>query len=80
MLLLRDLFLTQTGKHNSTGVTFIALCFSSGAAGCGHDADAYCCMISAGQLASVPLTKLFRPVSLKCFPLKWTGFVARMFL
>lgn len=51
----RDQFLTQTGKDNSTGVTFIALCFSRGGEGCGHDADAYCCMISAaGQSASVP--------------------------
>lgn len=54
MLLLRDPFLTQTGKDSSTGVTFIALCFSSEGESCGHDANAYCCMISAGQSASVP--------------------------
>lgn len=54
MLLLRGLFLTQTGKDNSTEVTFIALCFSSGGEGCGHDADAYCCMLSAGQSSGVP--------------------------
>lgn len=54
MLLLKDLFLTQTGEDNSTRVTFIALCFSSEGEGCDHDANTYCCRISAGQSATVP--------------------------
>lgn len=62
MLLLRDPFLTQTGKDSSTGVTFIALCFSrGGGGGCGHDANAYCFMISAaGQSASFPWKKIIQ--------------------